>query len=256
MKIGASLPMPGSVAGHRPVAASQPDGRPDGFAEILRDGRGYACLRPGGCDPFHPVVEADGARFALETHIGDSAVRFDARPIVAPIGGTEDVAVEDAKRPPAVDTPTEALPTVTYPALLQLSGEIAARLPVIADRIAQARGTSVHGEAPPLRRKSGSVGTWRPLDPATLSPPLRHGPASFQARGSASAAPPAPPPTASQNMLAARVTALPREIVVVLRGLSLTASEARSLSDAMRGMLVLHQLGDRIIRFVGAGDRT
>lgn len=257
MKIGASLPMPGnpsSQTGHRSVAPSRAEGRPDAFAEILRDGRGYACVKPGGCDPFHPTVDTDSARFVVETHIGDTAVRFDARPIVAPIGGPEEAAPQTFTAPKTPDAPREAPTTVTYPALLQLAGEIAARLPAIADRIVQAQAAPVRGESARPRIGGGGVGTWRPTETAMRSPALRHGPTSFEARGSVSAAP-QPPSTASQNMVAARIAALPREVMVVLRGLSLTASEERSLSDAMRGMLIQHHLGDRIIRIVGTGAK-
>lgn len=255
MKVSVNLPSgvtPPSRAMMAPPA--QPKGENSGFAHLLRgaNGRGGA-----GAQHLDLVAESSNGRFKIETRIGDDAVRFDARPIVAPIGRSEaqDSAGASTGPSPAGEATPNGAPT--YAHLLELVSHLVQRLPIIADRLTgkpSPGATFEMAASSPARARQvagGSAGT--PPSPGgheTL--PL----AARVAEDPMAAKPSAPPAPVQTNALAARIAALPREILIVLRGVSLSAEERESLVDAVRRELAPLRLGERTIRIVGAGGKV
>lgn len=254
MKVSTNLP-----AGAKPVSRAmmappqQPKGGNGAFARLLRgaNGHGGAGTRP------ELAVEGGNSRFEVETRIGDDAVRFDARPIVAPIGkpGTPDIDGADSGSSP-ID---KAIPagTPTRVDLRELVGHLIQRLPVIADRLTARPG----GEALPetivrLPARAGVI-----AEGSEGTPPSQGGRGSLplmvsMTEDSMTAKPSTPPAPVQTTTLIARVAALPREIVIVVRGVRLSAEEREALAEAARHELAPLQLGERTIRIMGAGTKA
>ena len=255
MKVSTNLP-----SGVKPVSRAmmappqQPKGGNGGFAHLLHGANGHG--RAGATRP-DLVVEGGNSRFEVETRIGDDAVRFDARAIVAPIG--EPAAPNSAGANIAPSPAGKALPVgaPTHADLRELVGHLVQRLPVIADRLtAKPSGIAAAetGMSSPARARmiaGSSEGT--PLLPdGRESLPLTVRVAEDPKAAKRSALP-APVQTTT---LMARVAALPREIVIVLRGVKLLAEERETLIEAARQELAPLRLGERTIRIVGAGGKA
>ncbi len=231
------------------VPPEQAKGGTDGFARLLRGAGGR-----GAAEALLPDIIAGGnSRFEVETQIGDDAVRFDARPIVAPTGAAE--APGDGAGAKSGVTAGEALPGAApaHADLLALVGQLARRLPDIADGPLAGRAwVAASQNAPaapgrPIRIAASPVG--RPPAPdGRESLPL-----TVRVSDDAAARPSTPPSPAHTNALTARLAALPREILVVLRGVTLSPDERETLIDAVRRELTPLRLGERTIRIVGAG---
>ncbi|WP_332819469.1 hypothetical protein [Sphingopyxis sp.] len=255
MKVSTDLP-----SGVKPVSRAmmappqQPKGGNGGFAHLLHGANGHG--RAGATRP-DLVVEGGNSRFEVETRIGDDAVRFDARPIVAPIGEPD---VSDSAEANIGSSPVgEAIPAgvATHADLMELVGHLVQRLPVIADRFTGKPGpvaTPETAAAPPARARliaGGSEGT-PPSPGGRESLPL-----TVRVTEDPMAAKPSTPPAPAQtNALVARIAALPREIVIVLRGVTLSAEEHETLVDAAQKELAPLRLGERTIRIVGAGAKA
>ena len=200
--------------GEFPVAA-RPDLRPDYRAE-LQDG---------------PSVS-----------IGEDAVRFDARPVVGR-SVVPAMALEPATRVPAQSSEPAAASPDAAPFGLQLQR-------------AFARAVHRSGGAAP-----GPV-VWTVTEAVSLHPAARSG---RQATGSPAAPPRAERALAPKDPSAPAATApgargeqrtnisltlLADEVLVTVRGISLTADEEERLGEEMRGLLASFDLGERTVRVV------
>lgn len=245
MKIGGSPP-PVPVAGRPPAPTGARHGA-GAFVDILHGGRNIGRDAPSMVASF--LVDTGAGRFEVETHVGDAAVRFDARPIVAPV--TPDPRPD---APGAVAAATDAAPPASEPpkaGLAELMHAIVQTLPAFDTREAPPVSTAP-SEAPPAApgTRSGPAARAGAVPEGRVAPRL-----IVAVTDGVEAAPPAarqaPPP--ATNALSARVAALPREILIVLRGISLAADESRALVDEIRQALVHYRFRDRPIRILGAG---
>jgi len=255
VKVSANLPSgvkPVSRAMMAPPLQSK-DGN-SGFAHLLRGANGHS---GAGAMRDHLVVAGRNSRFEVETRIGDDAVRFDARPIIAPIGGPEvpDSAEANIGSSPVDDAIPAGVPT--HADLMELVGHLVQRLLVIADRLTtKPSGVAMPETAalPPARARviAGDSGGTPPSPGGREFLPLT----VIVAEDPITAKPSTPPAPVQTNALVARIAALPREIVIVLRGVALSAEERETLVDAARKELAPLRLGERTIRIVGAGAKA
>lgn len=257
MKIGSSPPIPAPPLSGRTAAPNPSAARPNGggFLDTMQGTRRNGYLEVSICDLFRPYVETGAGSFAVETAIGDDAVRFDARAIVAPTGGQADADTQvPASAPPAESEPSPDRPAQS--ALAELVGELAERVSIIARQVESLHLGTVRSPAMPTDNIPASP-TATPTAPGSSPAALRRTPAAPTRPGeAASALRYVPDPASSSTPTLARVTALPRDILVVLRGISLSAEESFALVDKMRGVLARHRLGDRMIRIVGTGAQA
>lgn len=254
MKISSTPPSPLSCRASAAPSAPRRDG--GGFFGAMQGSLRNGYLEISICELFKPVVDTETGRFAVETAIGDDAVRFDARPILAPTGasggaatGTGAPGAASTGQPAATDAPPHA-------ALADLVAELAERLPVIAARAAIPQGEAARS-ALLFPVSSGPPPT--PASSIAAASPARHRETAGAAPGRVGAAAalrylPDLGRTAART--SAQVTALPRDVVVVLRGVSLSFEEGSMLSEKMRAVLAEHRLGDRTIRIMGIEARS
>jgi hypothetical protein len=243
--------LPHLDAGAIDSARKPPAGALDAsFADLLQMGREPLLPRNDGPleDLLPPQVEfeSQGRIFRAQMSIADNAIRFDARPVVSPaeIGriapgpldrpGTtlahEKLGASDPMAPSAtaaLSLEREAQPGVRYPA---------------GERVAPAPGGRDAAAAPIRQQVSVAVQPGRPARPV-------HEPAKSFA-GEASAARLAQnPATKAARPTPASIALLPNEVLVTLRGVSLTSAERADLARDVQDLLRRHGLGNRPIRF-------
>lgn len=251
MKVSANLPSGTKPASRSlPASLQQPKGRNGGFAELLRGANGH---RAADFRVPNLVVGAGNSRFEVETKIGDDAIRFDARPIVAPTGGTKSVGGTDAGIEPSPIAKITEASVPTYAELAKLVAHLAQNLPAIAEHLTARSGPAAIAETASARPSGAPLPTGMPA----AAPPAPGGrePLSLITKltEAIAAKPTAAPPPLQTSTLAARVTALPREIVIMLRGVTLSAEERETLADTVQRELAPLRLNERTIRIMGAG---
>lgn len=244
---------------NRNAAAPSPPARQRPFLDILQaDRRG----KPPVVDIralLEPVIEAGGQRFAVATHIGEDAVRFDARPIVAPSG--EPMSEQEGQPPAAVtreDLPTPQIPLPSpapeFAHARDLGARIGLHAATLASEIAAGRLDTRGIEQAARGERAASSGLATAAPSATASRGAQPPPsaetsapraASARSRGGG----------AAETSAFVRLSALPRDIVLAIRGMSLSAADVRALREALRETLERHGLGDRPVRIDTMGRR-
>lgn len=259
MKIG--TPPPGNITA-TPVQSGQvrqTARNPGNFANLLRSAQGDG-PRPPAPIPALPLAEitAGGNRFSVETQIGDDAIRFDARPIVGPTATPVFSDDTDAKAAGPADDIQPSDITPPREELIALVVQIADRIPPLVTMPAQ---MATDGPSPPAptisaQRTDGAAPRF-PLVPQAgllISPPLIVSVVGAQSPEAAAPPPPTPTPTTS-HLLAARVAALPREVIVALHGVTLSSDDMLMLADTIRQALAQYRLEDRPVRIFGTGGK-
>lgn len=243
-----SPPMLHPVAGAAHAAADTAPGL--AFAELL--GRGdQPPLVMDGLD----FVSSD-RQFRASVSVADDAIRFDARPVVAPTGttGTDGTpATLDQGTPGAHGTLAASAVAPAYTA------EGTASIHVADLRATGAfdphRALSVAAVGPAGRALGGSPSlASSAIPPAAGQASRLAAPAEALARSPSAADRPAgarPPSTRP-----ASITVLPREVLVVVHGLTLSSAESRILLQDVRDLLAAHGLGDKSVRLVTEQRRT
>jgi hypothetical protein len=246
MIVGQSLPAiaPRTQGGNAQQELADAERPALSFAELLL-----------GSDPALATASAEfdfassGRDFRGTVNVGEDAIRFDARPVVAPaqLAGPDEL-VHDAVSGAAPGHPG------TSPAI----NDPAAGAPV---RVLQALSPAFHGSGPfqqGLRAADASAPTGRERPGKGTAPGLAASPA-HRARASGIATPAADgPPEATFAARAAAAAAQakppvsmvvsPQDVLVVVHGITLSAAELKTLLQDVRDLLASHGFGDRAIR--------
>lgn len=243
-----SPPMPHPVSGAAQVGADMSPGLT--FAELLgREDQPPLVME--GLD----FVSSD-RQFRASVSVADDAIRFDARPVVAPAGTTETGGAPT----PLDDSTLGALGTLTASAVAPAHGaEGTASIDVADLRAAGAfdfqRTRSGEGGGPTGRTQGGSPALASPaIAPAAGPTPPLAPPADRLALSPSSAD--RPVGTRPLTTRPASITVLPREVLVVVHGLALSSAESRILLQDVRDLLAAHGLGEKSVRLVTEQRRT
>lgn len=209
-----------------------------------------------GADPLGYAPQ--GAKhFEVRSEIGDSAVRFDARPIVAPTGapGAGDFAI-GVSAGAEVQTPEiPGLDAKQLAALVEALTQGVASL--IGDpnpsRFAESNTAGPRGETRVPR-----AGLTAETRAAAAQSAIRAGlsRADTTARIAAGSGVKAPASSTNNSALFARIAALPREIAVVIRGVNLSAQDREIIGERLASLFAEHGLADRTIRIISTTRRA
>lgn len=244
---------------NRNAAAPSPPARQRPFLDILQADRSGKPPVVNIRALLECVVEAGGQRFAVATHIGEDAVRFDARPIVAPSG--EPAGENDG--PPLTPAPRAELPPPQNPLRdpapqFAHARDLGARIGLHAAMIASEIGAGRLDTRPLDQAGRGGRMASSGLAPAIPAAVLSGG-AQPPPSAEASAQRPASARTrgggGSDTSAFVRLSALPRDIILAIRGMPLSAADIRALREALRETLERHGLGDRAVRIDTMGRR-
>lgn len=253
MKIEASHGQPQRHGRYSALASgrlSGPRGGADDFARLLRQER--TGMRQAVMASVAGVIvdrgDDVGVQFDVRTEIGDDAIRFDARPIVG------DTARVNASASCTAPTSGEELPAAALPVSASVSGllrQIEAQLPLVVERAiamasherpiqaavdaAATRGASAMSTATPSALNAGEHRALQAVRSASRPTPP-------------SAEPPPPPP--DKRAPTARVAVMPREVSVLIRGVSLSARDSQTLGEAVRELLRDYRLGQHTVHIV------
>jgi hypothetical protein len=202
-----------------------------------------------GAEPFLTAAEelvftSGGRDFRGTVTVGEDAIRFDARPVVAPA----QLPANDTLVAPAAGSALLAQPVAKLEVLGVRTGHTAvASLP---DAIRGAKPGSIDASAPhratESERTGKAVGT--PFAGAhagrTLAPT-----AAARADGARQVPPAARAAVAAgQAKPPASVIVSAQDVLVVIHGIALSAAEERILLKDARELLASHGLGDRTVR--------
>jgi hypothetical protein len=255
------------------IAARQPARAPDAgsdrptdqtpgnsFADLFRKprevGRPELDNPPATSLPLQVDFRSHAREYRAEISIAEDAIRFDAKPIVAPSKCEGDdsaplstAAAAEGQTPPDIDAP---LPAASALSQTDRPNDVT-DLPAIRDR---------HGAAvpEPSVAHEGAAGQGaKAVPPAVAAAQSRAAGLIRDAidLGQASAH---RPPENSTTSRAARVPAsislLPDEVIVRVNGLSLTPEERDALLGDVQRLLSQHGLGNRPIRIQSASRRS
>lgn len=250
MKVSTNPPSATIFAGKAmPPPFQQIQGGHRSFAQLLRGPNG------GRESNATMKVETGANHFAVETRIGEDAVRFDARPIVAPTADAKPAAPANARHSLAAKADAAEAPTPAQAELEKLVEQLARHLPSIAGHFTKEYGPALQSTGPGGPRQIGpTTGTAAECTPLQMG--RTPGQSTANTADVVATKPTSTPPPAQTSAVAARVSALPREIVIVLRGVSLSAKDRETLADIVRHELAPHRLGERMIRIIGAGGKA
>lgn len=234
MRLDTTLPAP---HGRDPQVRAAPAAGAD-FA------RAITSRRPGDTPRATEAIA-----FATLVRIGDDAVRFDARPIVAPTAE----AASAAEPMTGADRLALAIRHEPGPAALPAnrSDVVADALRAAVARLGDARATVVAGTVDAAPIAAGADGH---ALPASLPGPTR-GPGKGTARLATAPTPLTPRPAAPDRPVGVRIVILADEVRVLLRAALLTGADRTELARVARETLADTPLAGRPVRLIETRGR-
>lgn len=202
------------------------------------------------------TANSEEATFAARTCIGDDAVPFDARPIVAPAQvSAEQVLEQPSHTASAAEVAKTLSPTISETILLSILKDVVERRSAVVSSLATDSKNEHGGNKQTIERGAATRAVSDSAGMAT--PPSAIGQPGVAALGGTQTptalSSSVRPMTSSGHHMAARITALPSEVIISLRGLALSSAEREALADEIQAMLKHYQFDDRVIRIVGFG---
>lgn len=195
------------------------------------------------------VVQTATQAYTVETVVGDSAVSFDARPIVGPVSTAPNGSPEASA---SISGPKNALDQ-------QVAPQIATPPPTLQVGTSKSPTASHQlGQSAALRSDSGVVDHGPRAPVLNTQNPLfgsraNVGAPKVESKSTARMGTPAslPPQTAARGAnFAALVATLPQEVRVTVRGMTLGQSEREELAREIRAALAGHGLDHRSIHII------
>lgn len=221
------------------------------FAELLAGAE-----RSPGAPGEDLAFSSRGRDFRGSLTVGEGAIRFDARPVVAPVdmpvdrdlaatsaGSAQLVAVTAGLEQPGLH-PDGVLSAFRLPLSVQAVGGAA------SDRAGAGATRGAAGS-----RHPGAAATPPPAGASAGRSSVPTGEALEQG-GARQAARAARGATAAETRPPASVVLSPQEVLVVVHGIALSPGERKALLLDVRELLAAHGLGDRAIRLRMDGGRN
>lgn len=239
-------PSQGGGAQHR---AAQGERSTFSFAELLAGAE-----RSPGAPGEDLAFSSHGRDFRGSLTVGEDAIRFDARPIVAPVDLPVDRELAAPSTGSAQHVPVTA--GLEQPGLRPDGILSAFRLPLSAQAVGGAASDRADATRGAARSRHLGAAAMTPLPGASAGRSSVATDAASQHGGASRAARAARGATAAEVRPPASVVLSPQEVLVVVHGIALSPGERKALLLDVRELLAAHGLGDRAIRLRMDGGRN